>query len=55
MSRFRGPKEQQKILSGLKRGLVDIVVGTHRLLQKDMVFRDLGLLISDEEHALGGS
>lgn len=53
MSRFKGPKEQQKTLSDLKRGLVDIVTGTHRLLQKDVVFHDLGLLIIDEEQRFG--
>jgi transcription-repair coupling factor (superfamily II helicase) len=53
MSRFKSPKEQQKVLSDLRRGLVDIVVGTHRLLQKDVVFKDLGLLIIDEQQRFG--
>ncbi len=53
MSRFRAPKEQKEILANLKEGKVDIVVGTHRLLNKDVVFRDLGLLIVDEEQRFG--
>jgi len=53
LSRFKGRSEQQKILGELRNGLVDIVIGTHRLLQKDVVFKDLGLLIIDEEHRFG--
>ncbi len=53
LSRFRSPKEQQAILDGLARGTVDICIATHRLLQKDIVFKDLGLLIIDEEQRFG--
>jgi transcription-repair coupling factor (superfamily II helicase) len=53
LSRFRSPKEQKVILEGVKKGSVDIVIGTHRLLQKDVAFKDLGLLIVDEEHRFG--
>lgn len=53
LSRFRTSSEQQKILKRLKRGDVDIVIGTHRLVQKDVKFKDLGLLIVDEEHRFG--
>lgn len=53
LSRFRTPAEQKKILNDLKLGAVDIVVGTHRLLSKDVKFKDLGLLIIDEEHRFG--
>lgn len=53
LSRFKARSEQQKILGELRNGLVDIVIGTHRLLQKDVVFKDLGLLIIDEEHRFG--
>lgn len=49
LSRFRTPKEQEKILKNLKRGSLDIIVGTHRLVSKDVKFKDLGLLIVDEE------
>ncbi|HAR94907.1 MAG TPA: transcription-repair coupling factor [Deltaproteobacteria bacterium] len=53
LSRFR-TKEQQKVTAeGLKKGTVDIVVGTHRLLQKDIAFKDLGLIVVDEEHRFG--
>lgn len=55
LSRFRSAKEQKGVVEGLARGRVDIVVGTHRLLQKDVAFRDLGLLIIDEEHRFGVS
>jgi transcription-repair coupling factor (superfamily II helicase) len=55
ISRFKSVKEQQKILLDLKRGLIDIVVGTHRLLQKDVAFKDLGFLIIDEEQRFGVS
>jgi len=53
LSRFRTPKEQQAILDGLANGTVDICIGTHRLLQKDVVFKNLGLLIIDEEQRFG--
>ncbi len=53
LSRFVSAKEQAEIISGLKNGTVDIVVGTHRLLQKDIVFKDLGLLVVDEEQRFG--
>jgi transcription-repair coupling factor (superfamily II helicase) len=53
LSRFKTRKEQQAILKGLADGTIDMVVGTHRLLQKDVVFRDLGLLIIDEEQRFG--
>jgi len=53
MSRFRSPKEQAEIAARLAAGKVDILVGTHRLLSKDVQFRDLGLLIVDEEQQFG--
>ena len=53
LSRFRGAAEQKEILAGLEKGEVDIVVGTHRLLSNDVVFRDLGLLVVDEEQRFG--
>ena len=53
LSRFRSPKEQEKILKNLKRGSLDIIVGTHRLVSKDVKFKDLGLLIVDEEQRFG--
>ncbi len=53
MSRFRTPAQIKKTLEDLKRGQVDIVIGTHRLLSKDVVFKDLGLLIIDEEQRFG--
>ncbi len=53
LSRFRTPAQQRDIIRGLKEGTVDIVVGTHRLLQSDVQFRDLGLLIIDEEQRFG--
>jgi transcription-repair coupling factor (superfamily II helicase) len=53
LSRFRTPAEQDKIIEGLAMGAVDIVIGTHRLLSKDVVFKDLGLLIIDEEQRFG--
>ncbi len=55
LSRFRTPKEATAILEGLLLGTVDIVIGTHRLLQKSVRFRDLGLLVIDEEHRFGVS
>jgi transcription-repair coupling factor (superfamily II helicase) len=53
MSRFRTKAEQKETLKGMKSGTVDIVIGTHRLLQKDIAFRNLGLLVIDEEHRFG--
>ena len=53
LSRFRSPSEQRKILEGLASGTLDIVIGTHRLLQKDISFRDLQLVILDEEQRFG--
>ncbi|GBD33698.1 Transcription-repair-coupling factor [bacterium HR33] len=53
LSRFRSSKEVRGILSGLKSGAIDIVIGTHRLLSRDVEFRDLGLLVIDEEHRFG--
>ncbi len=53
LSRFRTAKEQKKVLEDLRNGDVDIVVGTHRLLGKDVAFKDLGLLIVDEEQRFG--
>src|SRR5262249_59770293 len=53
LSRLRSRKEQQQALDGLRQGTVDIVIGTHRLLQKDVHFKDLGLLVVDEEHRFG--
>ncbi|WCK54632.1 transcription-repair coupling factor [Aneurinibacillus sp. Ricciae_BoGa-3] len=53
ISRFRSKKEQTQTIKGIKAGTVDIVIGTHRLLSKDVVFRDLGLLIVDEEQRFG--
>jgi transcription-repair coupling factor (superfamily II helicase) len=55
LNRFRTKAEQKEILDGLARGTVDIVIGTHRLLQKDVTFRDLGLVIIDEEQRFGVS
>ena len=53
LSRFRTQSEQRSILERLRNGTVDIVIGTHRLLQKDVEFNDLGLLIIDEEQRFG--
>lgn len=53
MSRFRSKKEQAATVDALSRGTVDIVIGTHRLVSKDVVFHDLGLLIIDEEQRFG--
>jgi transcription-repair coupling factor (superfamily II helicase) len=53
LSRFRGAKESAAILERLTTGDVDIVIGTHRLLSKDVGFKDLGLLVVDEEHRFG--
>lgn len=53
MSRFRTAKEIRETVEGMKKGLVDIVIGTHRVLSKDVQFKDLGLLIIDEEQRFG--
>ena len=53
MSRFRTPGEMKKTVEGLKKGYVDIIVGTHRVLSKDVQFKNLGLLIVDEEQRFG--
>ena len=53
LSRFNTPKEGREILEGLKSGSYDVVIGTHRLLSKDVEFRDLGLVIVDEEQSFG--
>ena len=53
LSRFRTPSEQRNVVSRLRDGTVDIVIGTHRLLSRDVRFRDLGLLIVDEEQRFG--
>lgn len=55
LSRFRTAKEQKEIIKKLKNGDIDIIVGTHRLLGKDIEFRDLGLVIIDEEQRFGVS
>ncbi|MBO5040872.1 MAG: transcription-repair coupling factor [Clostridia bacterium] len=53
LSRFRSAKQQQETLRRVRRGEVDIVVGTHRIVSKDVVFKDLGLVIIDEEQRFG--
>ena len=53
LSRFVSPKAQQKTLNELRRGSVDLIVGTHRLISKDVEFKDLGLVIIDEEQRFG--
>lgn len=53
LSRFRTPKQQKAIVAALGAGQVDIVVGTHRILQKDVKFKDLGLVVIDEEQRFG--
>jgi transcription-repair coupling factor (superfamily II helicase) len=53
LSRFRTAAGQQVVIQGLAAGTVDIVIGTHRLLQRDVTFRDLGLVVVDEEHRFG--
>jgi transcription-repair coupling factor (superfamily II helicase) len=55
LSRFRTPLESRQVIEGLAAGTIDIVIGTHRLLQKNVRFRDLGLLVVDEEHRFGVS
>lgn len=53
LSRFRSPQQIKKALKGLEHGDVDIIIGTHKLLQKDVKFKDLGLLVVDEEQRFG--
>lgn len=53
ISRFKNAREQKEILEGVADGKIDIVIGTHRLLSKDVKFKDLGLIIVDEEHRFG--
>jgi transcription-repair coupling factor (superfamily II helicase) len=53
LSRFRSPKEQQAVVEAAGAGAVDVVIGTHRLVSKDVRFKDLGLLIVDEEQRFG--
>ncbi|MFY8327564.1 transcription-repair coupling factor [Pseudoalteromonas sp. ZZD1] len=53
LSRFNSPKEQKDTLEKMAEGKLDIVIGTHKLIQQDINFRDLGLLIVDEEHRFG--
>ncbi|HLF29131.1 MAG TPA: transcription-repair coupling factor [Anaerolineae bacterium] len=53
LSRFKSPAEQAEILNRLRAGQVDIIIGTHRLLQRDVAFKDLGLLVIDEEQRFG--
>ena len=53
LNRFKTPKSQKEVIRKLKLGEVDVVVGTHRILSKDVEFKDLGLLIIDEEHRFG--
>ena len=53
MSRFKSAKEQKVVLAALAEGQVDIIIGTHKLLSEDIRFKDLGLLIVDEEHRFG--
>jgi transcription-repair coupling factor (superfamily II helicase) len=52
-SRFRTPKQTAEGIKGIKAGTIDIAIGTHKLIQKDVEFRDLGLMIIDEEHRFG--
>ncbi len=53
LSRFRSAQEAKAVVHGLAAGAVDIVIGTHRLLQRDIVFKELGLIVIDEEHRFG--
>lgn len=53
LSRFRSGKQSEKVIQSLKDGQVDVVIGTHKLLQKNIQFKNLGLLIIDEEHRFG--
>jgi transcription-repair coupling factor (superfamily II helicase) len=53
LSRFRTRKDQAEVVKGMANGTVDVVIGTHRLLQRDVTFRDLGLVVIDEEQRFG--
>lgn len=53
LNRFRTPKEQKEIIKKLELGEIDVIIGTHRILSQDIKFKDLGLLIIDEEHRFG--
>lgn len=53
LSRFKRPKEQKKVIAALEEGAVDIIIGTHRLIQRDVHFKNLGLLVVDEEQRFG--
>lgn len=53
LSRFRSPAQQEEVLKKVKKGEVDVLIGTHRLLSKDVEFKDLGLLVIDEEQRFG--
>ena len=53
LSRFRTPSEQKKVVAGLANGAVDIIIGTHRIVQDDILFKDLGLVVIDEEQRFG--
>src|SRR5678816_3816040 len=53
LSRFRSQAEQRKVLKELREGGVDVVIGTHRLISGDVVFKDLGLVVIDEEQRFG--
>ena len=53
ISRFRSPRQQKEIIENTKAGKIDILIGTHRILSKDIIFKDLGLLVVDEEHRFG--
>ena len=53
LSRFRTPAQQKKIITDIKAGRIDLIIGTHRLLSKDVAFKDLGLLVVDEEQRFG--
>jgi len=53
LSRFRSPKEQKEVVAAIEAGKVDIVIGTHRILSRDLNFKDLGLVVVDEEQRFG--
>jgi transcription-repair coupling factor (superfamily II helicase) len=53
LSRFRSPKEQKEVVDAIEQGKVEVVIGTHRILSRDLVFKDLGLVIVDEEQRFG--
>ncbi len=55
LSRFKTPGQQREIIQNVKKGLIDIIIGTHRLVQEDIVFKNLGLVIVDEEQRFGVS